>query len=86
MVSVRLSDQLFDKLSSKAKSQGATVSDLLRSLIRSTFDMPIGFKCKHMVVVFPEGQDDSKPSVECGCDMTPIYNMSEVLAVRPLES
>ena|SRR5689334_25031152 len=79
IVTFRVTDDLFSKLSEKAEENHESVSDLIRRTLRSAFDIPIGYKCKHAYVIFQEGVEPEMISMECGCDMQPMYDMPEIV-------
>lgn len=82
IVTFRVPDELFRKLSEEAEKNQESMSDLIRRALREMFQFPIGYKCQHMIVLIQEGEEIVKPSLECGCDLTPIYELSEVMIGR----
>ena len=78
VVTLRVPDGLFEKLSDEAKKSNQSMSDLIRRALREMFQFPIGYRCEHFVVLTIENDSTIPPSMECGCIMKAIFEMSEI--------
>ena len=79
VIALRIEPELFNILSNKAEKNKETLSELIRRTLRSTFDIPVGYKCSHIIALFPEGVSPCKPISDCGCDMVPFYDVGEIM-------
>jgi len=77
IITFRVPDGLFKKLSDEAEKSNESMSDLIRRALREMFQFPIGYKCEHFMVVTLE-ETSIPPSMECGCIMKAVFEMSEI--------